>query len=145
MDIAIRTRIRIRAEGRCEYCRLPDSVQLLPFHVEHIVARQHGGSDDEANLAWSCDRCNAYKGPNLATIDPESGLVIRLFHPRNDRWRDHFAFRDEQIVGVSSIGRATVQLLQFNSVRRVELRCELIASGCSRDANMRFTPPARRA
>jgi hypothetical protein len=99
---------------------------LLPFHVEHIVAKQHGGSDDETNLAWSCDRCNAYKGPNLSSIDPVSGNVIGLFHPRRDTWQDHFAIREGEIVGLSPVGRATVRLLQLNARRRVELRRELI-------------------
>ena len=60
------------------------------FHVEHIVARKHGGSDDENNLAWSCIFCNLYKGPNLASLDPDTGELTRLFNPRQDRWEDHF-------------------------------------------------------
>jgi hypothetical protein len=99
---------------------------LLPFHVEHIVAKQHGGTDDEANLAWSCDRCNAYKGPNLSSIDPVSGNVVGLFHPHRDSWQDHFTIRNGEIVGLSPVGRATVRLLQLNARRRVELRRELI-------------------
>jgi hypothetical protein len=105
---------------------LPDTVQLLPFHVEHIVAKQHGGNDDELNLAWSCVRCNAYKGPNLASIDSDTGNVVSLFHPRRDIWQVHFMIRDGEIVGLTTVGRATVRLLQLNVRRRVELRRELI-------------------
>ncbi len=57
MDAELRDLGRTRAEGRCEYCRLPFAAQRLPFHVEHILTKQHGGTDDEANLAWACDRC----------------------------------------------------------------------------------------
>jgi hypothetical protein len=129
MDAQLRARVRERAEGRCEYCRLPDTAQFLPYHVEHIVAKQHGGGDDEANLAWSCDRCNAYKGPNLASIDPVTGSVVPLFHPRSDQWRNHFIMVDGEIVGQTPSGRATARLRQFNAGHRVELRRELIDQG----------------
>ena len=84
MDAELRDFVRTRAADRCEYCRLPQSTQRLPFHVEHIVAKQHGGCDDETNLAWACDRCNVYKGTNLSSIDLETGQVVELFHPRRD-------------------------------------------------------------
>ena len=129
MDVQLRAFVRRRAENRCEYCRLPDAVQLLPFHVEHVIAKQHGGIDDESNLAWACDRCNAYKGPNLSSIDPATGSIVALFHPRRDAWPDHFMIRDAEIEGLSPSGRATVRLLQLNSRRRVELRRELIEQG----------------
>lgn len=40
---------------------------LLSFHVEHVIAKQHlnDATDDPANLALACNRCNAYKGTNL--------------------------------------------------------------------------------
>jgi hypothetical protein len=86
------------------------------------VPRQHGGSDDESGLALACDRCNAYKGPNLASIDPDTGAVARLFHPREDSWRDHFVLRDGYVLGLTPTGRATVRLMNMNAPRRVELR-----------------------
>ena len=61
---------------------------LIPFHVEHIVSRQHGGTDDPRGLALACDRCNAYKGPNLTSIDPDTGTVVALFSPRRNVWTD---------------------------------------------------------
>ncbi len=101
-----------------------DSTPLIAFHVEHIVSRQHGGSDDPAGLALACDRCNAYKGPNLSSIDPETRTLVALFDPRADLWSDHFVIRDGQIVGLTTRGRATVRLLNMNAPRRVELRGE---------------------
>jgi len=113
MDAATRSTVRQRADGRCEYCRLPESAApYLPFHVEHVVAQQHRTDDSLDNLALACDRCNAYKGPNLSSIDPETGEIVELFHPRRDRWSDHFKFEDDAIVvGLSPKGRATVRLL----------------------------------
>ena len=91
---------------------------------KHIVSKQHGGSDDPDGLALACDRCNAYKGPNLSSIDPETRTLVALFHPRGDLWGDHFVIRDGQIVGLTTRGRATVRLLNMNAPRRVELRRE---------------------
>jgi hypothetical protein len=97
---------------------------LIPFHVEHIVSKQHGGTDDPSGLALACDGCNAYKGPNLTSIDPDTGTVAALFSPRRDVWSDHFVVRGRQILGLTPSGRATVRLLNMNASRRVELREE---------------------
>jgi hypothetical protein len=68
----------MRAGNACEYCRMPqEATPLIAFHVEHIVSRQHGGSDDPVGLALACDRCNAYKGPNSTAIDLETEAVTR--------------------------------------------------------------------
>ena len=123
MDSATRDSIRQRAGERCEYCRLPQSATpLLGFHIEHIVARQHGGSDNPSNLALACDRCNAYKGPNLTSIDEESGELTPLFNPRTDQWEDHFIIEHGIVVGLTPTGRASVRLLNMNANRRVQLR-----------------------
>lgn len=127
---ALRERVHERAGGRCEYCRLPDWLPPLePFHLEHIVARQHGGETEEKNLAWACHRCNRQKGPNLTAIDPESGFVVALFHPRRDQWENHFRLRGIFIQGLTPTGRATVSLLKMNALRRIERRAELIRLG----------------
>ncbi len=115
----------MRAGDACEYCRMPQhATPLIAFHVEHIVPRQHGGTDDPGGLALACDRCNAYKGPNLTSIDPGTRTLVELFNPRADIWRDHFVVRRGHIVGLTSTGRATVRLLNMNAPRRVELRGE---------------------
>jgi len=125
MDAATRNLVRHRAAGRCEYCRLLESAHALPFHIEHIVARQHGGGDSPDNLALACDRCNLYKGPNLSAIDPVDGRIAHLFHPRNDSWDDHFRRRGAYIDGTTPSGRATVQLLRMNAPARLHLREQL--------------------
>jgi len=122
MDAATKAFVRRRAADRCEYCKLWQGHTRLTHHVEHIVAKQHGGSDDPGNLALACHRCNLHKGPNLTGIDPLKGDVAALFHPRRDDWPDHFAWRGVWIEGLTAIGRATVRLLAMNSVRALELR-----------------------
>lgn len=114
----------------CEYCRLPQSATpLIPFHVEHITAKQHGGGSDPSGLALACDRCNAYKGPNLSSIDPETDQMVPLFHPRRDTWSEHFVLRGAEICALSPVGRATVRLLNMNAPRRVQLRAAWLEEG----------------
>jgi hypothetical protein len=74
------------------------------------------------NLAWSCFDCNVYKGPNLAGVDPISGQIVRLFHPRQDTWEEHFRWRAHELVGKTPEGRATIDVLRINLVSRREHR-----------------------
>jgi hypothetical protein len=129
MNAATRRLVRERAGERCEYCRYPQSNSELLHHIEHIIARQHGGSDALDNLALACHRCNLRKGPNLSGIDPLTGSVEILFHPRRDDWSGHFAFRGACVGGLNACGRATVEVLALNDPRRIELRYELLALG----------------
>ncbi len=99
-------------------------MSFIPFHVEHVIATQHGGADDVDNYAWACHRCNAYKGTNLSSVDAESGSIVPLFNPRGDSWEETFRFNGAEIVGLTPSGRATVKLLAFNDSYRVELREE---------------------
>lgn len=125
----IRALARRRAHERCEYCRVPQSAIEAVFHVEHVIAQQHGADDDPSNLALSCDRCNLIKGPNLSGIDPDTGDIVRLFHPRQDEWFDHFRLVGELIFGKTPTGRATVALLRLNDPARIKLRSVLIRAG----------------
>ncbi len=58
MEAELREFVRRRAGDRCEYCRLPQEFSELRFHVEHIIPRQHGGTDDPGDLALACPDCN---------------------------------------------------------------------------------------
>ena len=122
MDARLRQLVRERAGGRGEYCGLRQEQEPLPFHVEHIVARQHGGKDAAENLALACQHCNLHKGPNLSSVAPQTGERTRLFHPRLDDWNEHFARRGGEVIGRSAIGRTTVSLLRMNEDGRLQLR-----------------------
>jgi hypothetical protein len=67
-------------------------------------------------------RCNAYKGPNPTSIDPDTNALVPLTNPREDVWGDHFADHGGRVTGLTPKGRATVRLLNMNAPRRVELR-----------------------
>lgn len=129
MDAATRNLVRQRAENRCEYCLLSQDHSELTHHIEHVIAKQHGGSDEVDNLALACQRCNLRKGPNVTGIDPDSEEIVLLFHPRRDVWSSHFRFSGPRIEGITPTGRATIRLLTLNDARRLELRAELIARG----------------
>ena len=132
MAAGSRQQVRERAGGRCEYCRLHQKHDRFhSFHVEHIVARQHGGTDDLVNLALACHQCNLHKGTNLTGIDPDTNEVTRLFHPRRDRWDDHFRFNTDSfsIESLTDTGEVTAQLLGFNEIERVLERQSLVQIG----------------
>jgi 5-methylcytosine-specific restriction endonuclease McrA len=129
MHAGTRKLVRQRAGGRCEYCLLRQEHSELTHHIEHIIAKQHGGSGEPSNLALACHRCNFRKGTNLTAIDPGTREVVPLFHPRNDQWSNHFVWDASQIVGSTAIGRATIQLLTMNDARRLELRGQILKSG----------------
>ena len=122
--------VQRRAQHACEYCRLPQGASILPHQVDHIIGRQHRGSDDASNLCLCCIRCNLKKGPNIASIDLETNLIVPLFNPRQHAWREHFsAASDGSIHGVTAEGRATVQLLEMNDEDRIRLRVLLRRRG----------------
>ena len=120
-EAAKRRQVRERAMETCEYCGLAQSsFPLVKFHVEHVVAKQHGGSDELDNLCLSCHWCSLFKGPNLSSL--VDGTLTRLFNPRIDHWHEHFAQMEGEIQGTTNIGIATARLLNMNDPDRVELR-----------------------
>ncbi len=123
MSPATKVRVRERAGDRCEYCQLPqEDSPLAVLHVEHIVPRIHGGDDDLDNLALACVDCNLHKGTNLTGLDPDTGRVTELFHPRRHRWEDHFEWKGIHLAGRTSVGRTTIRVLQINSDDQLALR-----------------------
>ena len=133
MNAATRRLVRRRAGNRCEYCRMhQDDDPLLSFHVEHVIAKQHRGTDHPSNLAWSCNKCNRAKGPNLSgRINDET---VPLFHPRRQKWARHFRWVGPKVVGKTKTGKVTVLVLNLNAGERIILRETLIAAGM-------FPPP----
>ncbi len=125
----VREAVRLRSENACEYCRLPTYASVLPHQIDHIIGRQHHGSDDIENLCLCCIRCNLKKGPNVASIDPDTGLVTALYHPRHHVWSHHFRLIDARILGLTAEGRTTADLLDMNAQERIQLRYALARRG----------------
>lgn len=123
---ATRRLVRQRAAHQCEYCRTRQLDEpFLTYQIEHVIALQHGGTDAENKLALACSHCNLMKGPNLAGIDPLTGVIEPLFHPRRQSWDEHFEWHEAVIAGKTPCGRATVRVLAMNAEARVEFRREI--------------------
>lgn len=129
MDRRLQAAVRLRAEGRCEYCQFPEPAARLPFQVDHIIPEKHRGPTTLENLALSCFSCNTHKGPNLGGLDPRTGELTRLFHPRRDRWEDHFAWEGPVLIGRTAIGRVTIQVLCINDADAIAVRQSLLEEG----------------
>lgn len=115
--------IHDRAGDCCEYCRVTQDDRLAKFQIDHIIPLKHGGSDDTDNLCLACLKCNGFKGPNVAALDPATGDATRLYNPRRQQWSDHFQINpDASISGLSPEGRATVTVLRINESSRVKQR-----------------------
>jgi hypothetical protein len=128
MDAALRAFVRERAGRRCEYCRLHEAdSDFLPFHVEHILAKQHGGTDDPASLCYACPECNWAKGPNLA--GRLEGKLYALFNPRTQSWKRHFYWDHTTLVGKTKTRIVTVQVLNINDPLRLMLRDNMLFEG----------------
>jgi hypothetical protein len=128
---AIREEVYNRAEGRCEYCRIPEGYTIYGHQIDHIIARQHGGDDQISNLALACLRCNSKKGSNISSYDSETSKVVQLYHPRLQYWSHHFVYRDGVISGLTVTGKVTSILLDFNDTRQIETRRNVEALGFS--------------
>jgi hypothetical protein len=129
MATGLRQQVSKRASGRCEYCRLPQELDALPFQLDHIRAIKHGGLTTLDNLALSCFSCNAHKGTNLSGIDPQTDKAELLFNPRQDSWPEHFRWDGPRLLGLTPTGRATIEVLSINEPPRLEHRRLLIAAG----------------
>ena len=129
MSPALQQPVRRRASDRCEYCHLPAAFSVLPFEIDHIIPQKHGGPTELDNLALACCYCNRFKGSNLSGLESASGKMVRLFHPRRDRWSEHFAWKGTTLAALTPIGRVTVQVLAINSPGNLRLRAALADEG----------------
>ena len=128
-SLALKRWIAERAAFRCEYCLVAEADSNFDYHIEHIISRQHGGSDHSDNLAFACARCNWKKGSNIATLLQMDGPLIPLFNPRKSNWFDHFEIDNGLIVPKTAIGEATIKLLELNALDNIIERRELAEAG----------------
>jgi hypothetical protein len=82
--------VRLRANERCEYCRIAQVGQEATFHVDHVIPQAAGGVTSLQNLALACVSCSLRKGARPTAVDPGTGDATPLFHPRLHAWSDHF-------------------------------------------------------
>jgi hypothetical protein len=134
MNQALARAVWQRARGKCEYCQLAQEHSILVFEIDHILSRKHGGKTVLSNLCLSCFYCNKFKASDLGGLDPRTQRLVRLFHPRRQKWQRHFRWDGPFLVGRTPVGRATVAVLRTNLPLRIAQRAELIGQGA-------FPPP----
>ena len=120
-----------RARECCEYCRSQLHFSADPYVIEHIIPRSRGGTDQLNNLAFACQGCNGLKYNKVTAEDSATGETVPLFNPRQSQWNEHFAWSDDftLIIGLTPIGRATVEALQLNREGVINFRKVLFAVG----------------
>lgn len=127
----LRREVIDRAGGMCEYCQFPAGYSNAPYHCDHIDPRSAGGTTTTGNLAWVCPACNSHKYAKVEARDPQTGQMTALFHPRRQRWQQHFRWSEDGrvILGQSAEGRATIDALQLNRLELLNLRKLLVITG----------------
>jgi len=120
-----------RAKACCEYCHSQLRFTNHSFSIEHIIPKSQGGESRLDNLALSCQSCNNHKYTKTEGVDPLSGQIVPLYHPRRHQWASHFAWNDDctLIIGLTPIGRATVETIRLNKLGLANLRRILYAAG----------------
>lgn len=70
----------LRRDGhRCRYCGASPADGAV-LHVDHVVPKALGGTDDPGNLVTACEPCNAGKGsssPDTSHVSDVSSLKLR--------------------------------------------------------------------
>lgn len=120
----IRAAVFKRANYRCEYCLSPMDFSYQSFEIDHIIPISKKGTDDEENLACACGGCNAFKHDKIQAKDSFDNFLAPLFNPRLMVWTEHFAWSNDylEVIGLSKIGRATVNALKLNRQGLVNIR-----------------------
>lgn len=120
----LRAKVRSQAKNRCGYCLSPQKYILGKLEIEHTIPTSKGGTDDEENLWLACTLCNTFKATQTHAVDPLTRRRRRLFNPRRQEWKRHFAWTEDstQVIGRTACGRATVVALRLNNPIAVNVR-----------------------
>ena len=126
ISTSLRKLVKERSGASCEYCLMPQSVSAFEHEPDHIIPIQHGGETTPENLALACFRCNRRKGPNVGSFDPETGALVSFFHPRKQKWKDHFRLDGATVQPLTPEARVTVKILRLNEEQQIEERKQWI-------------------
>ena len=124
MTASLRRWVIQRANNRCEYCGISQIGQVATFHIDHVIPVIAGGETTAENLALACVSCSLRKGARQKIEDAETGEVVYIFNPRQQRWNAHFAWNGVEMIGFTATGRATVQALDLNRSTMLTIRAE---------------------
>ena len=114
---SLRRLVVVRADNLCEYCLIHHDHTFWGCEIEHIISEKHGGADREAdNLRVGVRLLQQLYRAVISLPCPTPGRLCRLFHPRLDRWSDHFELSGDVIRPLTEIAEATIRLLRINDV-----------------------------
>lgn len=120
----LRGKVAERAKFRCEYCQTTMEMSTQRFEIEHVQPNSKGGETRYENLALSCRGCNSHKFIKTKGFDKITQTTVSLFNPREDNWETHFAWDKDPLflIGLTAIGRATIESLQLNRPQLISVR-----------------------
>jgi hypothetical protein len=101
------------------------------MEIDHLLPECLGGTTEEDNLWLACSLCNDHKSGRVTAFDPITGEPTPLFNPRRQVWSEHFCWsvNGDRIVGLTSVGRATVKALNLNRAALVLARRAWVSVG----------------
>lgn len=119
-----------RAKGLCEYCQTP-MVIVIEMEIDHIKPESLGGETTPENSCLACISCNSHKRDSITAVGPQTGQVVPLFNPRLQIWDEHFRWSEDGtlLIGLTSIGRATIARLKINREVVVNARQRWVKAG----------------
>lgn len=117
--------MRQRYGFRCGYCGVSETDTGGELTIDHFRPVSAGGGDEEANLIYSCFRCNTYKGdftPTAADVQ----LGLRILHPLIDPIEQHFHENETNgiLEPLTPTGRFHIELLRLNRPELIEYRAQ---------------------
>ena len=115
----------------CAYCQTSVHNTGQPLTIDHIQPQSLEGSNTSTNLCLACRRCNEFKAKKIEAIDPLTGEVVLLFHPRKDVWSEHFEWdaTGTRLIGLTKKGRATIVALNINNEVIIKARSRWVSVG----------------
>ncbi len=125
----LRRTVMARADYICEYCLLTADDVYFRHQMDHIISVKHSGPTEADNLACACFLCNNSKGSDLGSIYWPTRQLTRFYHPRIDRWAEHFQLDGAMIQPLTDIGEVTALILIFNAEDRLAERRILLGNG----------------
>jgi hypothetical protein len=123
--------VRSRAKNCCEYCKSQDRFSPIYFTIDHSLPICEGGTNELENLVYACNLCNRLKWNHIFVIDSVTNARVLVFNPRVHVWEEHFQWSEDylMIIGLTAIGRATVDTLKLNRDKLVNYRLEMLEIG----------------
>ncbi|MBH8563920.1 HNH endonuclease [Nostoc sp. CENA67] len=124
IPVELQREIRNHFKDCCAYCHTAESLTVTNFEFKHIIPRSANGETLFENLCLACPSCNRYKASRQTALDPTTQQEVKLFHPQQQLWSEHFTWNENatEIIGITPVGRATISALKMNRPQLTRVR-----------------------